>query len=136
MIETGAGIVHTYVDASADPNMARAIVTNAKARRVSVCNALDCLLLHSDQLDALPGLLRELGEKHHCEVFADEAAYGRDVGDALKAMAERLDMQDLRFLAVAVTIQQQSGGNLAEILEKTPRPRVHVGVEECRLSQV
>lgn len=48
--------------------------------------------------------------------IADEAAYGRDVGEALKDMAERLDMQDLRFLSVAVTIQQQSGGNLAEIL--------------------
>ena len=50
-------------------------------------------------------------------VIADEAAYGRDVGEALKAMAERLDLQDLRFLAVAVSIQQTSGGNLAEILE-------------------
>ena len=50
-------------------------------------------------------------------VISDEAAYGRDVGEALKAMAERLEMQDLRFLAVAVTIQQQSGGNLAEILD-------------------
>ena len=49
-------------------------------------------------------------------VIADECAYGRDVGEALKDMAERLNMQDLRFLAVAVTIQQQSGGNLAEIL--------------------
>ena len=49
-------------------------------------------------------------------VIADEAAYGRDVGECLKAMAERLDMQDLRFLAVAVTIQQTSGGNLAEVL--------------------
>ena len=50
-------------------------------------------------------------------VIADEAAYGRDMGEALKDLAERLDMQDLRFLAVAVTIQQQSGGNLAEILD-------------------
>jgi len=49
-------------------------------------------------------------------VIADESAYGRDVGEALKEMAERLDMQDMRFLSVAVTIQQQSGGNLAEIL--------------------
>ena len=49
-------------------------------------------------------------------VLSDEAAYGRDIGEALKDMAERLDMQDMRFLAVAVTIQQQSGGNLAEIL--------------------
>lgn len=49
-------------------------------------------------------------------VISDEVAYGRDIGECLKSMAERLDMQDMRFLAVAVTIQQQSGGNLAEIL--------------------
>ena len=49
-------------------------------------------------------------------VIADESTYGRDVGEALKSMAERLDIQDLRFLAVAVSIQQTSGGNLAEIL--------------------
>ncbi|XDA97460.1 type II secretion system F family protein [Sulfitobacter sp. LCG007] len=61
---------------------------------------------------------REIGDPLGSEfgVIADESAYGRDVGEALKEMAERLDMQDLRFLAVAVTIQQQSGGNLAEIL--------------------
>jgi len=50
-------------------------------------------------------------------MIADEAAYGRDVAESLKAFAERMDSQDLRFLAVAVTIQQQSGGNLAEILD-------------------
>jgi len=50
-------------------------------------------------------------------VIADEAAYGRDIAESLKAFAERMDSQDLRFLAVAVTIQQQSGGNLAEILD-------------------
>ncbi|UWQ29594.1 type II secretion system F family protein [Leisingera sp. M527] len=49
-------------------------------------------------------------------IISDECAYGRDVGESLKEMAERLDMQDMRFLAVAVTIQQQSGGNLAEVL--------------------
>lgn len=50
-------------------------------------------------------------------VVADEVAYGRDLGETLKAMAERLDNPDLHFLAVAVTIQQTSGGNLAEILD-------------------
>ncbi len=50
-------------------------------------------------------------------VISDEAAYGRDISESLKAFAERMDSQDLRFLAVAVSIQQQSGGNLAEILE-------------------
>jgi tight adherence protein B len=50
-------------------------------------------------------------------MVSDEAAYGRDMGETLKAVAERLDNQDMRFLAVAVTIQQTSGGNLAEILD-------------------
>ena len=49
-------------------------------------------------------------------MIADEAAYGRDMGESLKDMAERIDLQDLRFLAMAVTIQQTAGGNLAEIL--------------------
>ena len=49
-------------------------------------------------------------------MIADEASYGKDMGEALKALAERIGMQDLRFLAVAVTIQQTSGGNLADIL--------------------
>lgn len=50
-------------------------------------------------------------------VIADEAAYGRDIAECIRAFADRMDSQDLRFLAVAVNIQQQSGGNLAEILE-------------------
>ncbi|SIS67901.1 type II secretion system F family protein [Phaeovulum vinaykumarii] len=50
-------------------------------------------------------------------LISDEAAYGRDVSECLRDLAERMDMQDLRFLAVAVSIQSQSGGNLAEILE-------------------
>jgi tight adherence protein B len=50
-------------------------------------------------------------------MIADEASFGRDMGEALMAFAERMELQDLRFLAVAVNIQQQSGGNLAEILD-------------------
>jgi tight adherence protein B len=50
-------------------------------------------------------------------IISDEVSYGRDISDSLKSFAERMDMQDLRFLAVAVTIQAQSGGNLAEILD-------------------
>lgn len=75
VIETGAGIVHTYVDASADLDKARAIVTNAKARRVSVCNALDTLLVHRDRVADLPALLRDLGSEHGAEVFADPEAH-------------------------------------------------------------
>jgi len=62
---------------------------------------------------------KEIGDPLGTEfgMIADEAAYGRDVAESLKAFAERMDSQDLRFLAVAVTIQQTAGGNLAEILE-------------------
>ncbi|MEO1515700.1 MAG: glutamate-5-semialdehyde dehydrogenase [Bacteroidota bacterium] len=75
VIETGAGIVHTYYDKSADFGKGEGIITNAKARRVSVCNALDCLVIHRDKLEELPDLLKKLGQVHQCEVFADPAAH-------------------------------------------------------------
>ncbi|MEM1216195.1 MAG: glutamate-5-semialdehyde dehydrogenase [Bacteroidota bacterium] len=75
VIETGAGIVHTYVAASADLAKATAIVTNAKARRVSVCNALDCLLLHESKLPHLPSIVEELGKTYACQIHADTAAH-------------------------------------------------------------
>lgn len=75
VIETGAGIVHTYVDASADLDKAKAIVTNAKTRRVSVCNALDTLLIHRDLVSSLPELMQAIGDDHAVEVFADERAF-------------------------------------------------------------
>ncbi len=68
---------------------------------------------------AIAIVAKEVGDPLGTEfgMIADEAAYGRDVSESLKDFAERMDNQDLRFLAVAVTIQQQSGGNLAEILD-------------------
>jgi glutamate-5-semialdehyde dehydrogenase len=74
VIETGAGIVHTYVDASADLEKAREIIYNAKTRRVSVCNALDCLLLHRSHLEALHDLCMPLAGKQ-VEIYADEDSY-------------------------------------------------------------
>ncbi|REE00115.1 glutamate-5-semialdehyde dehydrogenase [Marinoscillum furvescens] len=75
VIETGAGIVHTYVDRSADLAKAKAIVQNAKTRRVSVCNALDCLVLHEELLDALPELVEGMDKAHEVQIFADEQAH-------------------------------------------------------------
>ena len=68
---------------------------------------------------AIQAVAREIPDPLGSEfgIIADEAAYGRNVVDSLRDLAERLDMQDLRFLAVAVSIQQTSGGNLAEVLE-------------------
>lgn len=75
VIETGAGIVHAYVHASADQNKARAVITNAKARRVSLCNALDTVLIDAQRLPELPAMLADLGTDHDVEVLADERAY-------------------------------------------------------------
>ena len=74
VIETGAGIVHTYFDTSGDAEKGRQIINNAKTRRVSVCNALDCLIIHRDRLGDLPELVRLLPESA-VSVFADAPAY-------------------------------------------------------------
>lgn len=75
VIETGAGVVHTYMDSSADVLKSKNIVENAKARRVSVCNALDTLIVHARRLNDLPEIVAGLGEKHRCQIFADERAF-------------------------------------------------------------
>jgi glutamate-5-semialdehyde dehydrogenase len=73
-IETGAGVVNTYFDAAGDLEIGRRIVLNAKTRRVSVCNALDCLIVHRDRLADLPALVAPLAEKN-VRIYADEAAF-------------------------------------------------------------
>ena len=73
-LETGAGVVNTYFDAAGDLEIGRRIVCNAKTRRVSVCNALDCLIVHKDRLADLPALVEPLAEKKVI-IYADEAAY-------------------------------------------------------------
>ena len=60
VIETGAGVVNTYFDKDADLEMGKAIICNAKTRRVSVCNALDCLLIHEERLGDLVELVKPL----------------------------------------------------------------------------
>jgi len=72
-IETGAGVVNTYFDAAGDLETGRRIVLNAKTRRVSVCNALDCLIVHEGRLPDLPALVAPLAE-HNVVLYADEAA--------------------------------------------------------------
>ena len=74
VIETGAGVVNTYFDKDGDLEMGRAIINNAKTRRVSVCNALDCLLVHQERLDDLEKLVEPMAEKHVI-IYADEKAF-------------------------------------------------------------
>ncbi|MCW3094028.1 MAG: glutamate-5-semialdehyde dehydrogenase, partial [Ferruginibacter sp.] len=74
VIETGAGIVHAYFDESGDTQKGKAIINNSKTRRVSVCNALDCLIIHNKRLEDLPELVITMAEQDVL-IYADEAAY-------------------------------------------------------------
>ncbi|WP_033147313.1 glutamate-5-semialdehyde dehydrogenase [Prevotella sp. P6B1] len=74
VIETGAGVVNTYFDVDGDLEMGRAIIQNAKTRRVSVCNALDCLLIHQNRLSDLGMLVQPMAEKKVI-IYADKQAY-------------------------------------------------------------
>lgn len=74
VIETGAGVVNTYFDIEGDLEMGRAIINNAKTRRVSVCNALDCLIIHEARLGDLPELVKPLLD-HKVTLYADGPAY-------------------------------------------------------------
>jgi len=120
VIETGAGIVHTYVDVSADLEKARAIITNAKTRRVSVCNALDTLIIHRKLLPELPMLVGEMGERHGVEIFADEQAWaaldGRYAGSLRHAREEHFGQE---FLSLRMSIKTVA--DLGEALEHIHR---------------
>ena len=79
VIETGAGVVNTYLDKAADITMAARIVENGKTRRCSVCNALDCLIVHADRLPDLPAVCSPLAQ-HEVTIYADSRAYAALAG--------------------------------------------------------
>ena len=76
VIETGAGVVHAYFDKDGDLEKGRRIIANAKMRRVSVCNALDCLLVHRDRAADIPALLAPM--EGRVEIVTDEALMGTE----------------------------------------------------------
>ncbi len=110
-IETGAGVVNTYFDASADLEKGRRIVTNAKTRRVSVCNALDCLIIHSSRLGDLPALLSEMSGR--VTLYADPRAYaaleGRYPADKLcQATPESFGTEFMDYKMAVKTVDSLS----------------------------
>ncbi|MGC8774130.1 MAG: glutamate-5-semialdehyde dehydrogenase [Chlorobaculum sp.] len=116
VIETGAGIVHTYFDQSGDLAMGRDIVFNAKTRRPSVCNALDTLIVHESRIDDLPVLV-ELLEEKTVQIFADEPAYYKLLGrypDELLEMASP-EHFGTEFLSLKMSIK--TVGSLEEALD-------------------
>jgi len=124
VIETGAGIVHTYFDESGDLETGAAIIANAKTRRVSVCNALDCLIIHSSRLADLQKIAEPLAEKQ-VELFADDKAYAVLNGHypaALlnKAQAEHFGTEFLSMKLAVKTVDSltEALGHIAQYSSK------------------
>jgi glutamate-5-semialdehyde dehydrogenase len=103
VIETGAGIVHTYVDESADLTKAKAIILNAKTRRPSVCNSLDCLIIQESQLGNLNELVQPILEKG-VEIFADAKAFEALVTDPRISLADESHF-GTEFLSLKLAIK-------------------------------
>lgn len=103
IIETGAGVVHIYFDVSGDLNKGQTIIDNAKIRRVSVCNALDTLIIHQERLKDLVVLTKFLQEKN-VEILADEESYRALPNYPLKYHANLTDFGH-EFLAKKMAIK-------------------------------
>ena len=106
VIETGAGIVHTYFDEFADLDKGVEIIFNSKTRRVSVCNALDCLLIHKNRLQDLIKIAQRLAEKQ-VELFADEQAYEILTGHYSIGLLNKAEPEHfgIEFLAMKLAIK-------------------------------
>lgn len=92
VIETGAGIVHVYFDESGDTQKGADIIFNSKTRRVSVCNALDCLLVHEARTTDLPALTKRLAEKNVI-IYADDSSYAKLQGNYPAALLQKANQE-------------------------------------------
>jgi glutamate-5-semialdehyde dehydrogenase len=113
VIETGAGIVHTYVDESADLEKAKAIIHNSKTRRPSVCNSLDCLIINQNRLSELNELIQPL-LKSGVKIFADTPAFDALAPNDLISEADDSHF-GTEFLSLQLAIKTVQ--NLEEALE-------------------
>jgi glutamate-5-semialdehyde dehydrogenase len=108
VIETGAGICHTYFDEYGNAEKGCEIIYNAKTRRPSVCNALDCLIIHEKRLNELPGFAKKLAEES-VMIYADKKSYEilKDVYPAeilQKATAESFGTEFLSMKMAVKTV--------------------------------
>lgn len=85
VIETGAGVCHAYFDIDGDAEKGARIINNAKTRRVSVCNALDCTIIHAERLADLPTICAPLKESNVL-IYADEPALAALSGNYLESL--------------------------------------------------
>ncbi len=116
VIETGAGIVHTYFDKSGDLNLGQKIIFNAKTRRPSVCNALDTLVIHQERLDDLATLVKPLQEKE-VVLFADEAAYLKLQGFYPDTLLHRAEQEHFGTEFLSLKMSVKTVASLEEALE-------------------
>jgi glutamate-5-semialdehyde dehydrogenase len=106
VIETGAGICHTYFDEYGDREKGREIIFNAKTRRVSVCNALDCLIIHKDRLTDLDYLVSRCPESDVI-IYADERAYSSLEGKYPSGLLQRATKESFgtEFLSYKMAVK-------------------------------
>lgn len=138
-IETGAGVVNTYLDKDGDIDMAAAIVNNGKTRRVSVCNALDCLIVHKKQIANLHEVCAPLSESK-VMIYADERAftalYGKYPEELLKhATAESFGTEYMDYKMAIRTVDsleealnhiQQYGSGHSEAIITNNKDTAHL----------
>lgn len=120
VIETGAGVVNTYLDKDGDPKMAAAIVCNAKTRRVSVCNALDCLVVHSAQLAHLPEVCKPLAEKQ-VTLYADARALAALKGSYPEQLLQPATEEDFGTEFMDYKMAIRTVDSLEEVLDHIRR---------------
>ncbi|MFW9598495.1 MAG: glutamate-5-semialdehyde dehydrogenase [Paludibacter sp.] len=116
VIETGAGICHTYFDETGDLRKGAEIVFNAKTRRVSVCNTLDCLIVHQSRLADLPALCEKLATKNVI-IYADDASFQALEGKYPTGLLQKatVDSFDTEFMDYKMALKTVS--SLGEAIE-------------------
>ena len=120
VIETGAGICHTYFDLDGDLQKGAVIIHNAKTRRVSVCNALDCLIVHAGRIHDLSRLCAPLAEKHVI-LCADSPAYAALQGQYPQELLKEATEEDFGTEFLDYKMSVKTVGSIAEALKHIQR---------------
>ena len=110
IIETGAGVCHTYFDSDGNTSIGKELVYNSKTRRVSVCNALDCLLIARDRLADLPEICKRLSDKN-VTIYADEESFAALSGKYPENLLQKASDDDFgrEWLDYKMSIRTVSG---------------------------
>ena len=117
VIETGAGICHTYFDEFGDAEKGREIIFNAKTRRPSVCNALDCLVIHESRLNELPAFAEKLSEAE-VVIYADKKSYEVLKGKYPQELLEQATEESFGTEFLSLKMAVKTVGSFDEAIEQ------------------